>query len=100
MDEIIEQYWLMLDAGNEGETMNRNDSELDFQRFLKETDEGTTTVKLCFSPLISSTIVDNNLKINNNIIDSEKEDHQTLKTKLDLECAAFTMTWVCVSFSF
>ena len=66
MDEIIEQYWLMLDVGNEGETkMNWNDLELDFQRFLKETDEGTNTVKLCSSPLISPTVVDNNLKINN-----------------------------------
>ena len=56
----------MLDVGNEGETkMNWNDLELDFQRFLKETDEGTNTVKLCSSPLISPTVVDNNLKINN-----------------------------------
>jgi len=94
MDEVTEQYLLMSDVGNETK-MNQNDSELDFQQLLKKIDKGKNTVKLCSSLLTSSTVVDHN-----NIIDLERNDCQTLlKTKLDVECVAFAMTWVCIYFS-
>jgi len=79
----------------EGDTnMNRIDSEWNLQQYIMEANEETNTGKFCSSTPLSSTVDINN----NNIIDSDKDYRTLLKNNLDLACAAFAMTWVCIFF--